>query len=205
MGGNTDVLRRGCARLGGAPRQTDSGRVWLRPYQASNEAEDYDGRMYLDALSFLEDERDAFRAYEALDALTDEQLDIPVAAAGGWSGRDLMGHVILWQEAALATAKELALGERSATMEHLEAQWASAPEAGDRMNEEGLARFRAMAIGEVRGLFRSVSGELRGYLTVVPEARWIKHSTHQEYFFGETTEHYEDHQKELRAILEAVA
>ncbi len=161
--------------------------------------------MYLDALSFLEDERDAFRAYETLDALTDEQLDVPVAAAGGWSGRDLMGHMILWQEAALATAKELALGETSPTMERLEAQWASAPGAGDLMNEEGLARFRAMPMAEVRGLFRAVSGELRGYLTVVPESRWIKHPSHQEYFFGETTEHYEDHQKELRAILEAVA
>ena len=50
--------------------------------------------MYLDALSFLEDERDGFRAYEALDALTDEELDRPVEAAGGWSGRDLMGHIV---------------------------------------------------------------------------------------------------------------
>jgi hypothetical protein len=165
----------------------------------------YDAAMYLDALSFLEDERDGFRAYEALQALNDEQLDIPVAAAGGWSGRDLMGHVILWQEAALATAKELALGEQSPTMDRLEAQWNSGPGAGDRMNADGIARFRAMPIAEVRELFRTVSGELRGYLTVVPESRWIKHSAHQEYFFGETTEHYEEHQKELRAILEAVA
>jgi len=161
--------------------------------------------MYLDALSFLEDERDGFRAYEALEALSDEQLDIPVAAAGGWSGRDLMGHMLLWQEAALATAKELAMGEQSPTMDRLEAQWNSSPAAGDAMNEDGIARFRAMPIAEVRDLFRTVSGELRGYLTVVPESRWIKHSAHQEYFFGETTEHYEDHLKELRAILEAVA
>jgi hypothetical protein len=161
--------------------------------------------MYLDALSFLEDERDGFRAYEALEALNDEQLDIAVAAAGGWSGRDLMGHMLLWQEAALATAKELALGEQSPTMDRLEAQWASSPEAGDQMNEEGIARFRAMPVAEVRDLFRTVSGELRGYLTVVPESRWIKHASHQEYFFGETTEHYEEHLKELRAILEAVA
>ena len=45
--------------------------------------------MDTDALSFLDDERDTIRAYEALDALTDERLDIPVPAAGGWSGRDL--------------------------------------------------------------------------------------------------------------------
>jgi hypothetical protein len=159
--------------------------------------------MYLDALSFLEDERDAFRAYEALDALDDEQLDTPVPAAGGWSGRDLMGHLVLWQEAALATAKELAMGEQSPTMDRLEALWNSGPNAGDELNAAGMARFRAMPIADVRAAFRTVSGELRGYLTVVPEVRWIKHSARQNYFFGETTEHYEEHQDELRAVLGA--
>jgi hypothetical protein len=159
--------------------------------------------MYTDALSFLEDERDTFRAYEALEALTDEQLDTPVEAAGGWSGRDLMGHIVTWLEAALATAKELAVGEQSPTMDRLEAAWAAG--AGDEINEEALARFRAMPIAEVRARFHEVAGELRGYLTVVPESRWIKHASHQEYFFGETTEHYEEHGKELQAILEAVS
>jgi hypothetical protein len=159
--------------------------------------------MYLDALSFLEDERDTFRAYEALDGLTDEQLDRPVEAAGGWSGRDLMGHIVLWQEAALAAAKELAMGEQSPSMERVEAQWASSPEEGDRINRAGLERFRAMPVAEVRAQFRAVAGELRGYLTVVPEVRWIKNAAHQEYFFGEMTEHYQDHLKELQAILAA--
>jgi hypothetical protein len=158
--------------------------------------------MYSDALSFLEDERETFRAYEALDALTDEQLDIPVEAAGGWSGRDLMGHIVTWQEVALATAKELAVNEKSAAMERTEADWSAG--AGDRINEEALARFRAMPMADVRARFREVAGELRGYLTVVPESRWIKHATNQEYFFGETTEHYEEHEKELLAILQAV-
>lgn len=158
--------------------------------------------MYLDALSFLEDERDTFRAYEALDALTDEQLEVPVEAAGGWSGRDLMGHMILWQEAALDTAKELAVGETSPTMERLNREW-SMPGGGDRINEEALAEFRSLPLAEVRRRFRETAGELRGYLTVVPETRWVKNAEHQEYFFGETIEHYEDHAKDLRAVLEA--
>jgi hypothetical protein len=161
--------------------------------------------MYSDALSFLEDERDTFRPYEALDALTDEQLEIPVEAAGGWSGRDLMGHIVTWQEGALAAAKELAVGETSPTMERLEAQWNAGPGAGDAMNADALARFRALPIDEVRARFRTTGGELRGYLTVVPESRWIKHAAHQESFFGELTEHYQDHEKELAAILGAVA
>lgn len=163
----------------------------------------YDAGMYLDALSFLEDEREAFRAYEALDALTDEQLDREVEAAHGWSGRDLMGHLLLWQEAALATAKELAVGETSPTMTRLEAEWAAAPGSGDRMNAEAIERYRAMPISEVRRQFRETAGELRGYLTVVPEVRWVKHADHQQWFFGETIEHYEDHGDDLRAILEA--
>jgi hypothetical protein len=60
-----------------------------------------------------------------------------------------------------------------------------------------------MPLDEVRALFRTVAGELRGYLTVVPESRWIKHASHQEWFFGETIEHYEEHAKELDAILGA--
>ena len=159
--------------------------------------------MYFDALSFLEDERDGFRPYEALLELTDEQLDRPVEAAGGWSGRDLMGHIALWQEAALAAARELAVNEGSPSMERIEAQWAAG--GGDELNAQGLARFRALPMDEVRSIFRTTAGELRGYLTVVPESRWIKHAAHQEYFFGEMTEHYEEHMKELRAILDAVA
>jgi hypothetical protein len=164
---------------------------------------DYDARMYLDALSFLEDERDGFRAYEALADLTDEQLEQPVEAAHGWTGRDLMGHIVMWQEAALASAKELAVNESSPTMQQLEAEWDAAPDAGERINAEAIERFRAMPLDEVRRRFMETAGELRGYLTVVPETRWIKNADHQEWFFGETTEHYEDHQADLRAILEA--
>jgi hypothetical protein len=160
--------------------------------------------MYLDALSFLEDERESFRAYEALLALSDDQLDRPVPEAGGWSGRDLMGHLIVWQEAALASAKELAVNEHSPTMQRLDAEW-EVPGGGDRMNAEALERFRALPIAEVRRLFLETAGELRGYLTVVPESRWIKHTDHQNWFVSETLEHYEDHEKELRAILEAAS
>ena len=151
--------------------------------------------MYFDALSFLEDERDTFRAYEALLELTDDQLEVPIEAANGWSGRDLMGHILVWQEAALASAKELAVNEQSPTQDRLNAEW-DVPGAGDRMNQESL-------IADVRARFGVVSGELRGYLTTVPESRWIKHTDHQNWFFSETTEHYEEHLPELRAILEA--
>jgi hypothetical protein len=113
-----------------------------------------------------------------------------------------MGHIVLWQEAALDCAKELAVGETSRTKTRLDAEW-DIPGRGDQINDDGMQRFRELPMDEVRRLFRDTAGELRGYLTVVPEIRWIKNADNQNWFFSETLEHYEDHAKELQAILEA--
>ena len=152
--------------------------------------------MYFDALSFLEDEREAWRPFEALDDLSDEELQRPVEAAHGWSGRDLMGHLVAWQEVSLATAQELAIGEQSATKERMDPKRTT-----DEIDDEFLAAWRARPLDELRERFRTVPGELRGYLTVVPEVRWIKNAAHQESFFGDTIDHYEEHAADLRAIL----
>jgi hypothetical protein len=158
--------------------------------------------MYLDALSFLEDERDAWRPYEALDDLTDAQLLQPVGAAHGWSGRDLMAHLVAWQEVALGVAKELAVGESSPTLTRTDADWDA--RGGDAVNADIAAAWAARPMGELRDHFRTVAGELRGHLTVVPEARWVKHPTHLQSFIDETIDHYEDHMADLKAILDAV-
>lgn len=158
--------------------------------------------MYLSALEFLEEERDAWRPFEALDGLTDQQLDAPVEGAHGWSGRDLMGHLVAWQEWALGIARDLAVGETSATRERLERDWA---DRGDELNLDIQVEWRTLPIAEVRRRFRSVPGELRGYLTVVPETRWVKHAEHLREFTSETIEHYEDHRGDLEAILAAAA
>lgn len=158
--------------------------------------------MYVDGLSFLEDERDAWRPYEALSQLTDEELERPIEAAHGWSGRDLMGHLVTWQLLSLDVAKELAVGDRSPSHARADAEWER--RGGDVVNDEALATWRAKPIDEVRQEFARVAGELRGFLTVVPEARWIKNADEQRFFFEETTEHYEDHLGDLRAILDAV-
>ena len=69
--------------------------------------------MYLDSLEFLEEEREAWAPFEALAELTDDQLSVPVAGAHDWSGRQLMAHLVAWQEVALAVATELAVNETS--------------------------------------------------------------------------------------------
>src|SRR5262245_44966792 len=161
------------------------------------------GWMYLDALSFLEDERDAWRPYEALAALTDEQLARPVDAVNGWSGRDLMAHLVAWQLVALDLARERAVGERSARKQQADADWEA--RGGEAVNDEIQRSWAERPLPEVRAEFERVSGELRGYLTVVPEARWIKDSDHQRFFVDETLDHYDEHRKDLDAIIAAVS
>jgi hypothetical protein len=156
--------------------------------------------MYLNALEFLEEEREAWRPFEALDGLTDEQLDVPVEGAHGWSGRDLIGHFVAWQSKALEIASDLAVGPDSAAKARLDAEWEA---DGDAMNERITVEWRALPIDEVRRRFRTVPGELRGYLTVVPESRWIKHADNLRYFIDETIDHYADHGSDLDAILDA--
>lgn len=156
--------------------------------------------MYLDALSFLEDERDGWRPYEVLADLDDAELSTPLEAAHGWSGRDLMAHLGDGLELGLAVARELALGETSPAKVAWDADWAA---RGDEINEEVRLAWLALPMDEVRRRFRTVPGELRGYLTVVPETRWLKSAEYEDFFLAETIDHYEAHLDDLAAVLAA--
>ncbi len=159
--------------------------------------------MYLDGFSFLEEEREAWRLYETLLNLSDEQLERPVEAAHGWSGRDLMGHIVAWQEWALQVAKELAVGTTSATWDRLHAlDW---DKDGDALNARQTAEWRALPMAEVRRRFETVPGELRGYLTVVPETRWLKDADRFRTIENNTLGHYAEHEQDLRAVLASAA
>jgi hypothetical protein len=157
--------------------------------------------VYLNALEFLEEEREAWRPFEALGELSDEQLEVSVAGAHQWAGRDLIGHLVACQENALAVARELAVGERSTTQDQLERDWDT--RGGDVVNGEIEAAWRALPMSEVRERFRTVPGDMRGYLTVVPETRWVKNAQNLRYFLGETIEHYAEHGSDLEAIVAA--
>lgn len=158
--------------------------------------------MYLDALSFLEDERDGWRAYEALADLTDDQLDAEIDGVHGWTARDLIAHMVAWQEVALAVAKDLAVNETSPTKARADAEWAA---RGDVINDEINATWRTLPSDEVRRRLRTAAGELRGHLTVVPETRWVKDSRMLKFFLDETVDHYEEHRADLRAVLASAA
>ena len=159
--------------------------------------------MYADGLSFLDEERDEFRQFEALLELTDEQLEQPLDGAHGWTGRDLMAHLGVWLEWWLRIATELAVGPQSPAFDQLEAIGKDWEAQGDVLNARYQAEWAALPIAEVRSRFSTLPGELRGYLTVVPETRWLKNSDHLKSLLGNTTEHYADHVADLRAILAA--
>jgi hypothetical protein len=158
--------------------------------------------VYLDSLEYLEDERDAWRPFEALLDLTDAQLSEPVDGANGWSGRQLMWHLLAWQEVALQVATELAVNDTSPTIARVDADWAA---RGDEVvNAEIDAKWATISIEDLRARFRTQPGELRGYLTVVPESRWLKNPVHLKSIDDETRAHYEGHRDDLHAILAKV-
>ena len=157
--------------------------------------------MYRDALDFLEEERAAWAPYEALAELDDVELDRPTDPSGpghGWSGRDLIGHMVFWQEHLLDVARELALGDDAPSRERMREDWAA---RGDQINEEVRLAWRELTPEEVRRRLRQVPGELRGYFTVVPEIRWLKHPERMAYVVEDTIEHYDEHRPELEAVL----
>jgi Mycothiol maleylpyruvate isomerase N-terminal domain len=151
------------------------------------------------AVAFLDEERDAWRPFEALADLTDEQLSAPVAGAHGWSGRQLIGHLLSGHELVLAVATELAVNETSTAKEVADADWEA--RGGDVVNAEIDAVWAALSMDELRDRFATLPGELRRSLTVVPESRWLEPGDHQRFFRSETTVHYADHVADLAAIL----
>ena len=159
--------------------------------------------MYADGLSFLDEEREAWRPFEALLELTDAQLEQPIEGAHGWTGRDLMSHLGVWLEWWLVIARELAVGPNSPAYDRLTAIGNDWDAQGDALNARYQAEWAALPMAEVRRRLSTVPGELRGYLTVVPEARWLKDSAHLKSLLGNTTEHYDEHMPELRAVLAA--
>ena len=72
-----------------------------------------------------------------------------------------------------------------------------------RSTTRSSATWAAKPLAEVRDAFARVAGELRGYLTVVPETRWVKNADKLRFFHDETLDHYDEHRADLAAILAA--
>jgi len=151
---------------------------------------------------FLDEERAAWRPFEALGELTDADLDEPSPDAHGWSGRDLIGHVVGWLGDGLDVANELAVDARSPARERSRRAFAA---RGDEINAEIQAAWRLLPLAEVRRRLRDVPEELRRAVTAVPAAHWNDDPGNLEFLHVYTVEHYEEHVADLAAILSAAA
>ncbi len=159
--------------------------------------------MYADGMSFLEEEREGWLPFEALLALSDEQLETPLEGAHGWTGRDLMAHMCAWIDCWLEIARELAVGPDSPAAERLAELGRNWEAQGEAVNAAIHAEWGALPMAELRRRFETLPGELRGYLTVVPEARWLKDPGRLASLTENTLNHYGEHMADLRVVLEA--
>ena len=157
--------------------------------------------MSRDALKFLDDERAAWRPFEALLDLSDADLSVPLDGAHGWAGRDLMAHLSYWQELGMTVARELAVSETSETKTQSDRDWDA--RGGDAVNEEVRLAGRALPMDEVRSRFRQIPDELRRGLMGLPESRWLENTEYRDFLLGQTTAHYAAHAAEPAAILAA--
>ncbi len=153
-----------------------------------------------DGPAFLSAEAETWAPFLALAGLTDADLERSIEAAHGWTGRDLMAHLVFWQEVAVDLARDLAVGDESPSAERVSAQWAA---KRDAWNEEILEEWRAKPLAEVRARFDAAPSDLRAALASAPEVRWWGNPEHRETLLEETVEHYADHIDELSAIVAA--
>ena len=150
--------------------------------------------MFLDGLSFLEEERDAWRPFEDLLELSDAELTEPVEAAHGWSGRDLMGHLLSGQDVALRVAQELAVGETSTAKAAADADWEA--RGGEVVNAELQAAWAAVPHRRAPPSVRRAAGRAAR----LPDRRPRDHDgsstpTTCAFLVDETLDHYEDHRR----------
>jgi hypothetical protein len=152
------------------------------------------------AAALIDEELAAFRRFEALAGLDDAQLDVPVAAAHGWSGRDLIAHVVAWFDDAIAVASELQTMASSPAREASRRKFAA---RGDEINAEIQAEWARLPMREVRRRLHDVPEALRRAVRAVPERGWAGDPENLRFIRTYTIGHYEDHVDDLAAILEA--
>lgn len=155
--------------------------------------------MHQDGAAFVAAETLAWQPYLALAELTDDQLVQPVAGAHGWSARDLIGHVTVWQDKQLGYAVELLTQGTTIARDADDAEY---ERRGDEWNDELVSQFAQLPPTEVRQRLLTANQELRRVLANVPAERWHSHSHFTDYLPG-MLDHYAEHEADARAILAA--
>jgi len=112
-----------------------------------------------EALSTLREGQDRLAAL--LAQLSDEELAQPSALGGGeWSPQDLIGHMAVWEEVALATVEAWLGGERPPIEERFGSRETDEINARnqDRKHSWSLERIRTDSEGTHRRLVSAIEG-----------------------------------------------
>lgn len=99
---------------------------------------------------------------KAIESLDPQQLDTPIAM-GGWTGRELIVHIAVWDDELTRVLLDLDSGEHEV--------WPPADgDALDAWNEERVAAFRELPTGDSFDYFEQAHFELMELLEQSPSA-----------------------------------
>ncbi len=117
-----------------------------------------------DALALLAD--GCAKLSALFEKVSEEDFARAGTIGGDWSAKDLMGHIIFWEENALTALREFRSGQDSSLDRAIE-------ERGlDRLNLDALAAKAAMSTREVRVSSAKVHAKLVHDISAMTEADW---------------------------------
>jgi hypothetical protein len=120
----------------------------------------------LEAIDTLEEGHRAVSAL--LERLTDERTVAPgTIGGGGWSAKDLLGHLASWEGHGLRAVREWRRGERPWVEDVFRS-----PNEVDRVNAEAAAATRAMPLEEVRGTAERTHRALIETIASMTDEEW---------------------------------
>lgn len=129
--------------------------------------------------------------HDLVGSFSPEQLERPGVNAEGWSVKDVLWHVAHWWDDLTSTLEQLRAGT-----------FAEPPEDDDETDAENaqvLEESRGMSLAEVRvGLDTARARVLAAWATLPEEVDDVA----AKHFLWETTEHYEEHEPDLRRFAE---
>lgn len=136
---------------------------------------------------------------QVLSPLSEVQWTTP-GANGGWSIKDIIAHIAVWQRRMLRRLQAAALHEAP------DPQLQVSDEGIDSLNARFFAENRERPIAEVYDDFRTTYHEIDGLVPTLSDADlfeagrfdWLDGSALWELVAGDTYEHYDEHMQSIR-------
>jgi len=91
-----------------------------------------------------------------------------IGSGGEWSAKDLAAHLGLWEELAVESIDAFGRGERPAIED-----WFNEDGAGDRVNDEGVARYLDASPDDVRARFEDLHARVVDAILAAGDEGWI--------------------------------